>query len=71
MGLTTCPDCNKPMSDAAPACPHCGRPNASSTAVAGSEVHGSGEGLFLKGLNCGCLALLTIVGALLLAYIVL
>ncbi|MGL5660496.1 MAG: hypothetical protein ACRC2U_19470 [Aeromonas sp.] len=27
MPLIQCPDCNKEMSDAAPACPNCGRPN--------------------------------------------
>lgn len=26
MALITCPDCGKEFSDAAPACPHCGRP---------------------------------------------
>jgi membrane protein YdbS with pleckstrin-like domain len=28
MPLTTCPDCGREISTAAPACPHCGRPNA-------------------------------------------
>ncbi len=28
MPLVTCPDCSKSHSDAAPACPGCGRPNA-------------------------------------------
>ena len=27
MALINCPDCNKEISDLAPACPHCGRPN--------------------------------------------
>lgn len=26
MALITCPDCQKQISDQAPACPHCGRP---------------------------------------------
>ena len=26
MSLTVCPDCQSPVSDKAPACPHCGRP---------------------------------------------
>jgi len=30
--MINCPDCRKEMSDAAPACPNCGRPNALSTA---------------------------------------
>jgi len=29
MALVTCPDCGKQISDAAPACIHCGRPTAS------------------------------------------
>ena len=33
MALTTCPDCGKQISDAAPACPNCGRPMAASTAT--------------------------------------
>jgi len=28
MALTTCPDCRREISTAAPVCPHCGRPNA-------------------------------------------
>ncbi len=28
MPMINCPDCNKEMSDSAPACPNCGRPNA-------------------------------------------
>lgn len=32
MALITCPDCNHEMSDAAPSCPKCGRPNASAPA---------------------------------------
>lgn len=28
MGLITCPDCSKEVSDRAPACPHCGAPLA-------------------------------------------
>lgn len=30
MALTKCPDCGKEISDTAPACPNCGRPNAAS-----------------------------------------
>ena len=33
MPLIQCPDCNKEMSDAAPTCPNCGRPNTVSTPV--------------------------------------
>ena len=34
MPLITCPDCQKQISDAAPACPHCGRPNSRLAAAA-------------------------------------
>ena len=33
MALTTCPDCGREVSSSAPACPHCGRPNAPVLAV--------------------------------------
>jgi hypothetical protein len=37
MPLMDCPDCNKQHSDAAPACIHCGRPNALALAPAASR----------------------------------
>src|ERR1041385_346162 len=33
MALTTCPDCGREVSTSAPACPHCGRPNAPAVAA--------------------------------------
>jgi len=33
MPLTTCPDCGREVSTSAPACPHCGRPNAPAVAA--------------------------------------
>lgn len=33
MALTTCPDCSREVSTAAPACPYCGRPNAPALAA--------------------------------------
>jgi membrane protein YdbS with pleckstrin-like domain len=33
MALTTCPDCGRDVSTSAPACPHCGRPNAPAVAA--------------------------------------
>jgi len=39
MALVTCPDCEKQISDAAPACPNCGRPmNAPSEAGGGNDA---------------------------------
>ena len=40
MPLTTCPDCSASVSDAAPACPKCGRPLA-----AGAPPRGIGASL--------------------------
>ncbi len=34
MPLITCPDCNREISDRAPACPHCGLPNPASPPLA-------------------------------------
>ena len=33
MALINCPDCGKEMSDRAPACPHCGHPNAKAVTI--------------------------------------
>lgn len=57
MPLTTCPDCGREVSTAAPACPHCGRPNAPAIAApqapaASTEQtlwHGSPSWLLLLG----------------------
>ncbi len=38
MPLTTCPDCGRELSTAAPACPHCGRPNVPAGAATGPRV---------------------------------
>lgn len=52
MALMTCPDCNRQISSSAPACPNCGRPMKSAPLT--PEVHGTGEGCFLKTMNIGC-----------------
>lgn len=46
MPIVVCTDCNKEMSDAAPACPHCGRPNVS-TETSRSVGFALGAGIFL------------------------
>ncbi len=46
MPIVVCADCNNEMSDAAPACPHCGRPNASAE-QSRSVGFGLGAGIFL------------------------
>src|SRR5688572_26533758 len=62
MALIKCPDCGGQVSTAAPACPHCGRPVTESAAPSASpQVHGRGEGLFLKSMNLGCLFFVLIV----------
>lgn len=60
MALITCADCGKEVSAAAPQCPNCGRP-VKGGSVADLEIHGRGEGIFMKGLNCGCAVLIGFV----------
>jgi predicted amidophosphoribosyltransferase len=56
MGLTSCPDCNKEVSDRAPNCPNCGRPLASfssrsvQTRRKGGKYEGVGFLLILAGI---------------------
>lgn len=52
MALTTCPDCQKGISDAAPTCPHCGRPNSAAPVMVVAPKSGGG---------CGTVALILIV----------
>lgn len=52
MPLITCPDCSKEISDAAPTCPHCGRPNKSIGSIQTTAKSGSG---------CGAIAVFLIV----------
>jgi len=57
MPLTTCPDCNRQVSDQAPTCPACGRVFKKQ-----KQPPPSGEGCFLKTLNIGCLIVFIIIG---------
>lgn len=53
MALITCPDCQKQISDLAPACPNCGRPIAETNSQSASQkikVDKSG-GAFCKALQ--------------------
>jgi len=54
MPLTTCPDCNRQVSDQAPTCPACGR-------VFKKQKQPPQEGCFLQTLNIGCLVVLGII----------
>lgn len=50
MPLITCPDCRQEVSDAAPACPQCGRPAVESLAPAAKvEITQGQVAEFLKG----------------------
>lgn len=42
MALINCPNCGNQMSDAAPACPHCGRPNDAAASGGAPETPASG-----------------------------
>lgn len=68
MALTTCPDCRKEVSSRAPSCPNCGAPIATATIV-DPQMHGRGEGIFMKSLNCGCMIALALVALLVFAFI--
>lgn len=39
MAIVACPDCSKDISDAAPSCPNCGRPNASGSGNQGRDFN--------------------------------
>lgn len=60
MPLIPCPDCGREVSDRAPSCPNCGAPIAGAS-IRDRQVHGRGEGIFMKSLNCGCLVVLLCV----------
>ena len=47
MPMITCPDCNNEMSDAAPACPKCGKPNSNSPAKSKTVGLLLGIGIFI------------------------
>lgn len=58
MALTTCPDCSKEISDAAPACPHCGRPM-----VAVASTPQGAKPAAASGCASGCLLVILMFGA--------
>jgi uncharacterized membrane protein YvbJ len=62
MALISCPECGRKVSEKAPACPQCGAPIARESTASPSTVHGRGEGLFMKSMNCGCLVVLALIG---------
>jgi len=70
MPLTKCPDCGKEVSSRAPSCPSCGAPIAAGSIADVKTVHGRGEGVFMKSMNCGCIVALVfaVIVALLFAY---
>ena len=43
MPLVVCPDCDRPVSDAAPACPQCGRPMVPKRAHAAPSTHATAQ----------------------------
>jgi hypothetical protein len=58
MALKPCPDCGHEVSERAPTCPKCGAPLRADSVVDPATVHGRGEGLFMKSMNCGCMVAL-------------
>jgi hypothetical protein len=58
MALVTCPDCKTEVSDAAPACPKCGRPLvAAPTSATDSRRRGYAAGAFVLGFAATAVAL--------------
>lgn len=70
MALTKCSECGREVSSKAASCPSCGAP-ISGMSVASPEFHGRGEGMFMKSLNCGCVATLILTGLIILAFMIL
>ena len=68
MPLTKCPDCDKQISDLAPACPHCGRPMKTRPPDV-EDVNATGflgkPGTGTHTLNVGCATLLIAIFVLL------
>lgn len=60
MALTTCPDCGKQISDAAPACPGCGRPHGRQATGAPARR----EGTSFAGWGCLTIIVLGVFGVL-------
>ena len=75
MALITCPDCSKQISDHAPACPNCGRPNYSrpikNKTVDAGNTNSNGlmgkPGTANHTLNVGCAAVL--IGVIILIFL--
>lgn len=70
MALIKCPDCGREVSSRAPVCPQCGGPIAAGSVVDPKTVHGRGEGVFLKSMNCGCIAVLLLIACVILAGVI-
>ena len=53
MSLIQCPDCNKDVSDAAPACPNCGRPIAAPQPAQPVRVMTADDSALTRNRGCG------------------
>lgn len=60
--MTTCPDCSQAISDVAPTCPHCGRPNTATPVVVVPPKGGGCADSAIKGFLILCLLLALGVG---------
>jgi hypothetical protein len=74
VGLITCEDCGRKISDQAAACPQCGRPMKLVPVVAATprveKVVEVKEGLFLQSLNAGCGCLLFLLALMVVLFLV-
>ena len=64
MALIKCPDCSKEHSDAAPACPNCGRPNTTTTPQQPPPQQQAQK----SGMGCGQIGCLSAIGGVILLY---
>lgn len=70
MALQPCSECGRDVSTRAANCPHCGAPVSGGSISDPQTVHGRGEGLFMKSLNCGCMVILAFFALIVIAGIV-
>lgn len=70
MALEPCRECGREISTQATACPQCGAPVRPLRSARSDPIDGRGEGLFLRGMNCGCAVLIGFMALIVVGWIV-